>query len=54
MEIIKLPFGEEGPPEGDCISITEREDGRFELNANALLSCEDGEEAESIAMIGSR
>ena len=52
MEIIKLPFGEEAPTEGDCISITAREDGRFDLNATALLRCGDGEEADSVSMIG--
>lgn len=52
MEIIKLPFGEEAPAEGDCISVTAREDGRFDLNATALLTCGDAEEAESVAMIG--
>ena len=53
MEIIKLPFGEEAPPESDCISVTQREDGRFELNATALVNCDDSDEAESVCMIGS-
>ena len=55
MEIIKLPIGEEAPPESDCISIEQRADGAFELNTAALGNCagEDQDEAESTAIIGS-
>jgi hypothetical protein len=52
LDIIKLPFGEQAPNEGDCISIIERTDGRFDLNATALLACGDTDEAESVSMIG--
>ena len=53
MEIIKLPFGEQAPEDGDCISITAREDGQFDLYATALLACGDTDDADSVSMIGS-
>lgn len=52
MDVIKLPFGESAPQETDCISIGAREDGRFDLNCSALLSCGDTDEAESVSLIG--
>ena len=52
MEIIKLPPGERAPQESDCVSIERLSDGRFGLNGSALQLCGDGQEAESVAMIG--
>lgn len=52
MEIIKLPPGERAPRDSDCARIEAR-DGKFYLNASALVTCGDGNEAESVAMIGS-
>lgn len=52
MEIIKLPPGERAPKESDCISIERLADGRHTLNGSALQLCGDGQEAESVAMIG--
>lgn len=53
MHIIRLPAGEAAPPEADCIAIERRADGRFMLNATALMACGDTDEAESVSMIGS-
>lgn len=52
MEIIKLPEGERAPVDTDCISIIRRSDGRHDLNGSALLRCGDGDEVESVALIG--
>ena len=56
MEIVKLPAGERAPAESDCISIQEDANGRFLLNASALVTCTteaDGEEeGDSAAVIG--
>ena len=54
MEIIKLPAGEEAPKDSDCINIERAPDGTHVLNASALMSCGDGEEAESVSMIGGK
>ncbi len=53
MHITRLPAGETAPAEADCISIERRPDGRFSLNATALMACGDTDEAESVSMIGS-
>ena len=53
MEIIKLPEGEVAPLDADCISIMKRADGRCDLNCSALQGCGDGDEVESVALIGS-
>jgi hypothetical protein len=52
MEIIRLPQGEQAPDEADCISIEQRDDGLFELTGTALLACGDGNEVESVALVG--
>lgn len=56
MEIIRLPWGEQAPKESDCISVEERDDGRFELNTSALGACrgDDEDKAESTSVIGSK
>jgi hypothetical protein len=56
MDIVKLAPGERAPEDSDCISIQEGADGRFLLNASALITCvQDGdeeEEGDSAAVIG--
>ena len=52
MDVIKLPAGQSAPAAADCISIDTLPDGGFRLNANALLQCGDGEEVESVSLIG--
>ena len=52
MDIIKLPPGERAPKDSDCLSIERLPDGRYKLNGSALQLCGDGQEAESVAMIG--
>ena len=54
MHIIRLPESETAPPEADCITIEQRDDGKFMLNGSALMACGDTDEAESISMIGSQ
>ncbi|WP_019516102.1 hypothetical protein [Sphingomonas sp. Mn802worker] len=53
MHIIRLPLGKTAPPEADCVAIEQRADGRFDLNATALMACGDTDEAESVSLIGS-
>ncbi|MBW6523267.1 hypothetical protein KZ810_07115 [Sphingomonas sp. RHCKR47] len=53
MHVVRLSAGELAPPEADCVTIEQRDDGRFVLNGTALMACGDTEEAESISMIGS-
>lgn len=53
MKIIRLPEGEEAPHDADCISLWKQPDGRYIINATALAMCGDGEDAESVSMIGS-
>ena len=53
MEIIKLPAGELAPENSDCLHIERRDEGHFYINASALLSCGDGEQGDSVALIGS-
>ena len=53
MHITRLPAGETAPPEADCIAIERLGDGRFSLNATALMACGDTDEAESVSLIGS-
>jgi hypothetical protein len=52
MEIARLPSGEVAPGDVDCISVVQLEDGRFELTGAALIACGDGDEVESVALIG--
>lgn len=52
MEIIRLPAGELAPDEADCVRIIRAAEGGFELNCNALQSCGDGDETESVSLIG--
>jgi hypothetical protein len=52
MEIIRLPSGQRASDEADCISIVQRDDGRYELKASALIACGDGDEADSVSLIG--
>lgn len=52
MEIIKLPPGETAPADTDCIKINESPAGGFSLVASALMACGDGEDAESVALVG--
>ena len=51
MEIIKLRPGEQAPRDSDCARIMLK-DGRYYLNASALIGCDGADEAESIALIG--
>ncbi len=52
MEIVKLPAGEPAPSNGDCIRIQELENGGFRLAGSVLVRCGDGEEAESVSLVG--
>jgi hypothetical protein len=52
MEVIRLPTGQPAPPDVDCIGIDRLPDGGFNLNATALLQCDNGAEAESVSLIG--
>lgn len=52
MEIVALPHGEQAPTDVDCISIERRADGSFELSGTALIACGDGDEVESVALVG--
>ena len=54
MDIIKLQPGERAPRDSDCARIEQKSDGKFHLNASALVSCGDSSnEAESVAVVGS-
>lgn len=53
MEIIKLAPGVMADEDTDCIKINERPDGTFSLVASALMECGDGDNHESVALIGS-
>jgi hypothetical protein len=52
MEIVNLRTGEPATDETDCIRIQELPDGTFSLHGTVLLSCGDGEAAESVSLIG--
>ena len=52
MEIIRMPSGEVAPGDVDCISIVALPDGRFDLSGAALVACGDGDEVQSVALIG--
>lgn len=52
MQITRLPSGQRAPDEVDCISVEEKPDGTFELQGAALINCGDGDEAESVALVG--
>jgi hypothetical protein len=52
MEIVTLPIGQVAPQDSDCIRIQELAGGRFALEGSVLLSCGDGEAAESVSLIG--
>jgi hypothetical protein len=51
MKIVKLPVGEQAPKDSDCISLQHLPDGTVRLEASALMSCGDGDEAESVALV---
>jgi hypothetical protein len=53
MEIIKLPPGEMAPDDTDCIKIDGTRTGDFTLVASALMACGDGDDDESVALVGS-
>ena len=53
MDIIKLPAGEMAPPDTDCIKINRTAAGDYTLVASALMVCGDGDDAESVALVGS-
>jgi hypothetical protein len=53
VEIIRLPVGQRASSETDCIRIQETPNSQFELEGSVLLNCGDGEEAESVSLIGS-
>lgn len=52
MQITRLPTGQRAPDEVDCISVEQLSDGRFELQGAALINCGDGEETESVSLVG--
>ena len=51
MEIVRLPVGEQAPKDSDCIGLQSLADGRFRLEASALINCGDSEVAESVALV---
>lgn len=53
MDIIKLPVGDMAPADTDCIKINATPAGDYTLVASALMMCGDGEDAESVALVGS-
>lgn len=53
MEIVKLPHGEMAPADTDCIKINEISTGRYSLVASALMACGNGDDTESVALVGS-
>ncbi|RYE04453.1 MAG: hypothetical protein EOP61_00585 [Sphingomonadales bacterium] len=53
MEIVRLAEGVLAPSDTDCIKINVEPDGRFTLVASALMACGDGDDDESVAMVGS-
>ncbi|WP_404337950.1 hypothetical protein AB2M62_03830 [Sphingomonas sp. MMS12-HWE2-04] len=53
MEIIRLPPNVMASEDTDCIKINEMPDGKFSLVASALMGCGDGENLESVALVGS-
>jgi hypothetical protein len=54
VDVIKLQPGDRAPRDSDCARIECRDDGKFYLNASALVSCGDSSnEAESVAVVGS-
>ena len=52
MEIVRLPAGEIGADESDCIQIQQLPGGEFALSGSVLLTCGDGEAAESVSLLG--
>ena len=52
MEILKLPPGQPAPSDGDCIRIQQLADDKFELSGSVLLSCGDGDAADSVSLVG--
>ncbi len=52
MEIIRLPTGQLAPEESDCVRVIRMPEGDYALNCNALQSCGDGDEMESVSLIG--
>lgn len=52
MEIVRLPSGQVASGDVDCINVICRDDGRYDLTGSALISCGDGDEVESVSLIG--
>jgi len=52
VQIINLPAGELAPENTDCVHIERTGEGKYQINCSALLSCGDGDEVESVALIG--
>lgn len=53
MQIIKLAHGQMAPVNTDCIKINATDAGGYSLVASALMTCGDGEDQESVALVGS-
>jgi len=53
VDIVKLQPGDRAPRDSDCARIERKADGKFYLNASALVRCGDSNEAESVAVVGS-
>lgn len=51
MHIVRLPPGEAPEADVDCITVQQDDDG-FVLTGTVLLACGDGEEAESVSLVG--
>jgi hypothetical protein len=54
MEIHRLPAGQLAPEDSDCVHVSKTADGKYELNCSVLLACGEGDEVESVALIGGR
>jgi hypothetical protein len=52
MEIIKLPPGQLGGEDCDCIRIQEEAGGSFSLAGSVLFRCGDADVAESVSLVG--
>ena len=52
VQIINLPAGELASEDQDCVHIERVAGGKYQINCSALLSCGDGDEVESVALIG--
>lgn len=52
MRIVRLPDGVAPDAEVNCITVQRRDDGAFDLTGTVLMACEDGEEADSVSLVG--